>query len=228
MAISIAFWIQHITNWSRQQEEIDSMYIDLTNASAKHSSIWAEWRLRRSGRSPLEASETHWWGISSCPASIPHVALHSTLWSQFHHYFSFCQSPIWHQHSGVWAICDHTLGCIQWVGACIGIAMWWMTLRKSLIEFLLPAYMIQFSLYSLYTSFQFARSMWLLTMQCEFLLYSVILQVAISGITRMQPMIISRIENFQRNRYWCCLNLYTFRDQIQVTRDFRNCCKCQG
>jgi hypothetical protein len=69
----------------------------------------------------------------------------------------------------------------------IGIAMRWVTLRKPLHAFLLPARKMQFSLYSLYTSFQVARSMWLLTIHRSFHLSPVLPLVAIAGITYVQP-----------------------------------------
>jgi len=37
------------------------------------------------------------------------------------------------------AICDHTSEWLHWARACIGIAMRWVTLRKPLLAFLLPA-----------------------------------------------------------------------------------------
>jgi hypothetical protein len=50
-------------------------------------------------------------------------------------------------YSGVVANCDHMSEWVHWVRACIGIAMLWVTLRKSLLAFLLPARKMQFSLY---------------------------------------------------------------------------------
>ena len=41
------------------------------------------------------------------------------------------------KHTGVVANCDHTSEWVHWVHACIGIAMQWVTLRKSLLAFLL-------------------------------------------------------------------------------------------
>jgi len=45
--------------------------------------------------------------------------------------------PSSNQNSGVVANCDHTSDWVHWVHACIGIAMPWVTLRKSLLMFLL-------------------------------------------------------------------------------------------
>jgi hypothetical protein len=59
-------------------------------------------------------------------------------------------APILNHHSCVVANCDHTSEWVHWLRACIGIAMRWVTLRKSLLAFLLPARNIQFSLYYLY------------------------------------------------------------------------------
>ena len=52
-------------------------------------------------------------------------------------FFSFCRSHIEHDHSGVVANCDHTSEWVHWVRPCIGIAMRWVTLWKSLLTFLL-------------------------------------------------------------------------------------------
>ena len=81
----------------------------------------------------------------------------------FNRVFSLCRSPILNEHSGILANCDHTSEWVYLVRPCIGIAMQWVKLRKSLLAFLPAARKMQFSLYSLYTSFQVARSMWLLT-----------------------------------------------------------------
>jgi len=148
----------------------------------KNISVWAEW-LHHSGRAPSEPSETPRWQITPHPVSIPPVALHIALQSLFHRFFSLCRFPILNDHSGVGANCDHTSEWIHWVHACIWIAMRWVTLRKSLLTFLLPVRKMQFSLYSLYTSFQVARSMWLLTIHHSFRPSPVLLLVAISGIS---------------------------------------------
>jgi hypothetical protein len=114
--------------------------------SAENISVPAEW-LRQSGRALSEPSETPRWRITVRPVSIQRVAFHIALWSLFHRFFSFCRSPILNDHSGIVANCDHTLEWVQWVRACIGIAMLWVTLRKSLLAFLLPARKMQFALY---------------------------------------------------------------------------------
>jgi len=102
--------------------------------SAKDISVRAEW-LRHSGRAPSEPSETPRWRITPRPASIPRVALHISLRSQFRSFFSLCRSPISNKHSGVVGNCDHTSEWVHWVHICIGIAMQWVTLRKSLLAF---------------------------------------------------------------------------------------------
>ena len=112
----------------------------------KNVSVRAEW-LCRSGSAPSAPSEIPRWRITPRPASIQRVAFHIALWSLFHRFFSFSQSPILNNHSGLVANCDHTSEWVHWVRACIGIAMRWVTLRKSLLAFLLPAHKIQFSLY---------------------------------------------------------------------------------
>jgi len=61
--------------------------------------------------------------------------------------FSFCRSPISIDHSGGVANCDHTSEWVHWGRACIRIAMRWVTLRQSLLAFLLSARKIQFTLY---------------------------------------------------------------------------------
>ena len=114
--------------------------------SAKNISVRAE-RLRQSGRAPSEPSETPRWGITPHPVSIPRVALHIALQSLFHRFFSLCRSRILNRHSGVGAKCDHTSEWVHWVHACIWIAMRWVTLRQSLLAFLLPVRKMQFSHY---------------------------------------------------------------------------------
>ena len=114
--------------------------------SPKTISVRAEW-LRRTGRAPSEPSETPRWRITPRLASIPRVALHIALRSLFHRYFLLCQSPILNERSGVVANCDHMSEWVLWVRACIGIAMRWVTLRKSLLAFLLSARKMQFCLY---------------------------------------------------------------------------------
>jgi len=61
-----------------------------------------------------------------------------------------------------------------------------MTLQKPRLAFLLPARKMQFSLHSIYTSFQVTRSMWLLTIHHSFHPSPDLLLVAISGITYAQ------------------------------------------
>jgi hypothetical protein len=113
--------------------------------SRKKYSVRAEW-LRQSGRTQSEPSETPGWRITPAPASIQRVALYIALRSLFHCLFAFCRSPILNDHSGVVANCDNTSEWVHWVRACIGIAMRWVTLRISLVAFLLPARKMQFSL----------------------------------------------------------------------------------
>jgi len=161
--------------------------------SAKIISIWAEW-LRQSGRAPSEPSETPQWQIAQCLASIPCVALHNALRSRIHCFFSLCQSPILKEHSGILANCDHTSEWVHSVHACIGIAMEWVMLRKSLLAFVLPTRKSPFSLYQIYTSFQVARSMGLVTIHCTFLPSPVLLLVAISGILCAQPMMFPMLK----------------------------------
>jgi len=89
--------------------------------SAKNISVRAEW-LRQSGRARSEPSETPRWRITPRQASILGVALHIALRSLFRRFFSLCQSPIVHTHSGVVANCDHTSEWVHWVHTSIGIA----------------------------------------------------------------------------------------------------------
>jgi len=69
-----------------------------------------------------------------------------------------------------------------------------VTLRNSLLAFLLPARKMQFSLYELYTSFPVARSMWLLTIHHSFRPSLVVLLVAISRMTCAQPTIFPTVK----------------------------------
>jgi hypothetical protein len=56
-------------------------------------------------------------------------------------------SPILNDHSGVVANCDNMSEWVDWVRGCIGITMCRVTLRISLLAFLLPARKMQFFLY---------------------------------------------------------------------------------
>jgi len=125
---------------------IDRLQSALHDTSAKNISVWAA-SLRQSGRGPSESSETPRWRTTPHQVPIPRVALHIALQSLFHRFFSLCRSPILNEHSGVGANCDHSSEWIDWVHTCIWIAMRWVTLRKSLLVFLLPARKMQFSLY---------------------------------------------------------------------------------
>jgi hypothetical protein len=100
----------------------------------------------QSGRALSEPSKTPRWRITPHPGSIQRVALYIALRSLFHCLFPFCRSPILNDHSGVVANCNNTSEWVYWVRACIGIAMRWVTLRISLLAFLLPARKMQFSL----------------------------------------------------------------------------------
>jgi len=68
-------------------------------SSVKNISVRAEW-LHQSRRALSEPSETPWWRITPRTASIPPVALHVSLRSLFHCFFSLCRSPILKQHYG--------------------------------------------------------------------------------------------------------------------------------
>jgi len=113
---------------------------------AKISFVQARW-LRQCGHGLSAMAETPWLQNSLHLTSIPQVALHIALQSQFHHFFSLSRSPISKKHSGVVANSDHTSEWVYWVCSCIRIALQWVTLRKSLLAFLLPARKAQFSLY---------------------------------------------------------------------------------
>jgi hypothetical protein len=117
-----------------------------STTSVKNISIKAEW-LRQSGRASSELSVTPWCGISPRLASTPCVMLHIALPLPFHRLFSLCWSHILKERSGVVAKCDHTSEWVHCVHACIGIAMQWVTLRKSLLTFLLPPPQMRFSQY---------------------------------------------------------------------------------
>jgi len=120
-----------------------------TSTSAKIISVRVEW-LHQSGRAASEPSETPRRRITPRPATKPRVALHIALRSLFHFFILLCRSPILNERSGIVANCDHTSEWAHSVRACIGIAMRWVMLRKSLLTFLLPVRKMQFSLYYLY------------------------------------------------------------------------------
>jgi hypothetical protein len=112
-------------------------------------------------------------------------------------FISLCQSPIVNEHSVVVANCDHTSVWVHIVHSCIIIAMQWVALRKSLLTFLLPAHTLQFSLHSVYKSFQVARSMWLLTIHPSLLLSVVILRLAISEMPCAQPTVVHTLKTYK-------------------------------
>jgi hypothetical protein len=89
---------------------------------------------------------------------------------------------------------EHTSEWVHWARACIEIAMRWMMLRNVLLAFLLPACKMQFPLYLLYTSFQVARSMWLLTIHRSFLPSPDLLLAAITGIMCAQPVMFPTLK----------------------------------
>jgi hypothetical protein len=115
-------------------------------SAAKNISVWEE-RLCQSGRAPSKLSETPRWRITPHPVSLSRVALYITLQSVFHRFFLLSQSASLNKDSGVGANCDHTSEWVHWVHPCIWIAMQWVTLRKSLLTFLLPVRTMEFSLY---------------------------------------------------------------------------------
>jgi len=96
----------------------------------------SEKHFRPGGMAPSERTRSIR-AVRDTPASRPRVVSHIALQSPFHRFFSLCRSPILNKHSGVVANCDHTSEWVHWVHACIGIAMQWVTLRKSLLAFLL-------------------------------------------------------------------------------------------
>jgi len=118
----------------------------LATTSANKYSVGAEW-LQQSGRAPSEPSQTLRWRMTRRLASIQWVAFYITLRSLSHCVFVYWWSPILNNHTGVVANCDHTSEWVHWVRACIGIAMEWVMLRKSLLTFCLPARKMQFSLH---------------------------------------------------------------------------------
>jgi len=150
--------------------------------------------LHQSGRGLSELSEISRWRLTPRPAIIPCVAMHIVLPSQCHHLFSLYWSPISNEHCVIVANCDHTSERVHWVRACIGISMQWVTLQKPLLALLLPVRNMQFSHYELYTSFQVARCMWLLTIHHSFCLSPALQLSAISGITCAQPMMFPTVK----------------------------------
>jgi hypothetical protein len=205
------------------------LFLEICNGggtSAKKYSVWAEW-LRQSGRTPLEPSETPRWRITPRPASIQRVALYIALRSLFHCLFAFCRSPILNDHSGVVANCDNTSEWVHWVRACIAIAMRWVTLRISLLVFLLPARKMQFSLLIIHI---------IPSRQIYVAIDNPSLVPSVSCLTSSSYLWnyvcaadnISHADNLQSNGCRCFSRLYKFRDRIQVTRVFRYCGEHQG
>ena len=115
-------------------------------SSAIKISVWSE-RLCQNGRAPSQTSDIPQWWITPHLASIPRIASHVALRSLFHHIFFLCRSPIPNQHAGIVANCDDTSELVHWVCACMGMAIRWAMLQKSLVAFLRPVPQIQFSPY---------------------------------------------------------------------------------
>jgi len=107
------------------------------------------------------------------------------------------------------ATCDHTSEWVHLVHTCSRIAIRSVTQQKSLLALLLPVHKMQFSLYYLYTSFQVARSMWLLIIHCLFLQSPAIWLIAISGITCAQARMLSMRKTFKSTAasvFFTCTN----------------------
>jgi len=205
---------------------IQVLWIVWSHTSAKKYSVRVEW-LRQSGRAPSEPSETPRWRITPRPASIQRVALYIALRSLFHSLFASCRSPILNDHSGVVANCDNTSEWVHWVCACIGIAMQWVTLRISLLAFLLRARKMQFSLLIIHIIP--SRQIYV-AIDNPSLVPSVSCHTSSSLLWNYVRAAdnISHAENLQSNGCRCFSHMYKFRDRIQVTRVFRYCGERQG
>ena len=188
-----------------------------------------EW-LRQSGRAPSEPSEAPQRGITLRPALMQRIALYIALQSLLHHFFVLCQSPILNEYSGIVANCDHTSEWVHWVRACIRIPMHWVTLRKSLLAFLLPACKIQFSSCVPSTGAQNPiLSLLIIHIIPNRQIYVAIdnpsLVPSVSSLTTSSYLWDyvcaadndSHAENLQSNGCWCISHLYKFRDGIHVT-----------
>jgi len=108
-------------------------------------SVQTEW-LSQSGCALSELSETSRWRLTLRTQSMTRVALHSVLRLQLHHYLVLCLSAILNEHSGSVANGNHKSEWVHWVCTGIMIPMWWVTLQKPLLAFLLPTCKMQFSL----------------------------------------------------------------------------------
>ena len=196
-------------------------------SSAKNDSVRAE-RLRQSGSAPSELSETHRWGLTPRQVSIPRVALHIALPSQFHHFNSLCRSPIMNTHYSVagqlWpyiglgslgtgfhqdcnAMGDTAKTSPRVPSTCVQNAI-----LSLLIIHIIPSRQIYVAIDnpSLVPSVS-----WLTT--CSYL----------SNYVRAADD-VSHTENLKSNCCWCLSPLYKFRDGIQVTWVFRYCGERQG
>ena len=165
--------------------------------------------------SSVRAIGDNLWRITSHLGSIQLVTLYSALQSVFHCLFAFCRSSISKDHSGVVANCDNTSDWIHWVRACIGIAMEWVTLRISLLAFLLPPRKMQFSLVIIHI---------IPSRQIYVAIDNPSLVPSISSLTSSYlwnyvhaANNISHAENLQRNVCRGVSHGYKFRDWIQVT-----------
>ena len=199
---------------------------DWYSTSAKSISIWAQCQCP-SGRAPSEPSDTSRCWIRSRLASIASLALHIALQAQFCHFFLLNRSHTLNDHSGAVARCDHMLEWVHIVHDYNRIAMQWVMLRKSLLTFLLPAHNMQLSLYELYTSFEVARSIWLLPIDCLFFQSPVLLLVAICGIPCAQPTMFPTLKTCKATAacgFLTCTNFVTgsklpnFSDTVSSAR----------
>jgi hypothetical protein len=94
--------------------------------------------------------------------------------------------------------------------------MRWVTLQKPLLALHLPARKMQFSLYKLYTSFQVARPMWLLTIHRSFCLSPVILLVAISRIMCAQPTMFPTLTTCKEKAVGAFLTCSNFETEYKL------------
>jgi hypothetical protein len=201
------YWIEHLAWWCVQW--ICQYHIQRTMSSVKKKSLRPQ-GLCQSVCARADLSETYRWRSMQHLAPVKHVALHSALWSLLHLFILVSQSPSSNDHSGVVANCDHRSECVHWVCTFIGIEMRWVTQWKSLFWFVLPACEMQFSLSSLYTSCQGARSICQLTILCWIPQSPDSLLVAISGITCMWLTMFPTLKTYIWTVAGLCLTCTNF------------------
>jgi hypothetical protein len=177
---------------------------------------------------PSEPSETSQWRLISRPASIPCVALHMALQSQFHRFFSLCWSPILNDNSGFEGQLRPYVG-MRSLGTCLhrdcnvmGDAaktsprVPFICAQNTILSLLIIHIIPSWQIYVAIDNPSRVASISCLTTSSYLWNY----------VCAADD--VSHPETLQSNCCRCFSHLYKFRDGIQVTRCFRYCGERQG